>query len=90
MNSIKKKQAVSPPAKITIKETYQSPKTAPQEVIMSDTSIRNEQPDDDNPTNRPTKFYSPEYRAEVANSAWQKSKSPYLNHHVATPMERIP
>jgi hypothetical protein len=76
---IKKKQTVSPPARVVVKESYQNVRTAPQEVIMSETSIRgmNEFPFDSRADNRQTtKFYSPEYRAEVAPPGWQKSKSP--------------
>ena len=76
---IENKQAVYPPARVVVKESYQNVRTAPQEVIMSETSIRgvNDFPYDQRGDNRQTaRFYSPEYRAEVAPVGWQKSKSP--------------
>lgn len=70
---IKKKQATSPPHKITVKDNYYSPRNAPQEAIVSDTSIGNAE----ELSNRQTaKFYSPEYRAENSHQAAGKAKSP--------------
>ena len=39
--NIKKKQTTSPPARYTVKESHQSPRNAPQEAIISATSIQN-------------------------------------------------
>lgn len=56
--TIKKKQAVSPPQKITYKDSYASPRNAPQEIIASDTSIGNHV-EEETQQRQGAKFYSP-------------------------------
>lgn len=56
--TVKKKQAISPPQKITYKDSYSSPRNAPQEIIASDTSIGN-QLEEEMQQRQGNKFYSP-------------------------------
>ena len=70
---MRKKPTTSPPLKYTVKDSHYSPRNAPQEVIVSDTSLGN-QIEEEVPVNhrQTAKFYSPEYRG----SQFAKNKSP--------------
>lgn len=71
--NIRKKQTTSPPVRFTIKESQQSPRNAPQETIISTTSIQNYI--EEEPNYRATgKFNTSTRRSEVAHQ--QQNRSP--------------
>ena len=73
-----RKKQITSPTKITVKESPIMAKFGPQEVIMSDTSIRYQEENDDSATNSYKRQRNAMNVQEkiTAESEWKKGRSP--------------